>query len=350
MQKPLHPNVNGEDCNLIKCCNRGGCEWGFSFPFLWKKNPVFEDDEDSENERLGSSTLPNPPEMATHWSFSLLVDTTATDLDEGINGEIVYSFIERGNFNPEDVFSLNPDTGEITVKGKVDYEENTAYDIRVQARDKGTPSRSVHGKVLVEVTDINDNIPEIITTSLMSPVKEDAEVGTVVALVTVNDKDGGNNGLTSAKILGLVPFKLKLNYKNYYSLTVNGPLDRESVSQYNVTIMATDEGTPPLSSTSVIPVHISDVNDNAPLFSEPVVNVYLKENSAVGATIFAITAVDPDIEENATQCKHTSCTYALKIVFCTELCNLEHSWGLEQSVCWSINKKVRENLKCIITL
>ncbi len=65
MQKSLHPNVNREDCNLIKCCNRGGCEWGFSFPFLWKKNPVFEDDEDSENERLGSSTLPNPPEMAT---------------------------------------------------------------------------------------------------------------------------------------------------------------------------------------------------------------------------------------------------------------------------------------------
>ncbi|XP_049897641.1 protocadherin alpha-2-like isoform X2 [Epinephelus moara] len=228
-----------------------------------------------------------------------IVTVTATDLDEGINGEIVYSFIERGNFNPEALFSINPDTGEITVKGKVDYEENTAYDIRVQARDKGMPSRSVHGKVLVEVTDVNDNIPEIIITSLMSPVKEDAAVGTVVALVTVTDKDGGKNGLTSAKILGLVPFNLKLNYKNYYSLTVDGPLDRESISQYNVTITATDEGTPPLSSTSVIPVHISDVNDNAPLFSEPVINVYVNENSAVGATIFTITAVDPDVEENA---------------------------------------------------
>ncbi|XP_023251940.1 protocadherin alpha-2-like isoform X2 [Seriola lalandi dorsalis] len=228
-----------------------------------------------------------------------ILTVSATDLDEGINGEIIYSFIERGNFNPEALFSINPDTGEITVRGKVDYEENTAYDIRVQARDKGTPSRSVHGKVLVEVTDLNDNIPEIIITSIMSPVKEDAEVGTVVALVTVTDKDGGNNGITGAKILSLVPFKLKLNYKNYYSLTVDEPLDREGVSQYNVTIIATDEGTPPLSSTSVIPVHISDVNDNPPLFSEPVINVYVKENSAVGATIFTITAADPDIEENA---------------------------------------------------
>nr|XP_033948836.1 protocadherin alpha-3-like [Pseudochaenichthys georgianus] len=228
-----------------------------------------------------------------------ILTVTATDLDEGINGEIMYSFIERGNFNPEVLFSINPDTGEITVKGKVDYEENTAYDIRVQARDKGTPSRSVHGKVLVEVTDVNDNVPDIIITSLMSPVKEDAEVGTVVALVTVTDKDGGNNGLTNAKIIGSVPFKLKLNYKNYYSLTVDGLLDREIVSQYNVTIIASDEGNPPLFSTSVIPVHISDVNDNAPLFSEPVINVYVTENSPVGATIFTITAVDPDLGENA---------------------------------------------------
>ncbi|KAM7000069.1 protocadherin alpha-2-like isoform 3-T3 [Tautogolabrus adspersus] len=228
-----------------------------------------------------------------------ILTISATDLDEGINSEIEYSFIERGNFNPGTLFSINPDTGEITVTGKVDYEENAAYDIRVQARDKGTPSRSVHGKVLVQVTDINDNIPEIIITSLLSPVKEDAEVGTVVALVTVTDNDGGKNGLTSANILGLVPFKLKPNYKNYYSLTVDGPLDRESVSQYNVTIIATDEGTPPLSSTSVIPVHISDVNDNAPLFSEPVINVYVRENSAVGATVFTITASDPDVGENA---------------------------------------------------
>ncbi|KAM9740535.1 protocadherin alpha-2-like isoform 5-T5 [Menidia menidia] len=228
-----------------------------------------------------------------------IVTVSASDLDEGINSEIVYSFIERGNFNPETLFSINPDTGEITVVGKVDYEENAAYDIRIQAKDKGTPSRSVHGKLLVEVVDVNDNIPEILITSLMSPVKENAEVGTVVALVTVTDKDGGDNGVTNAKILGLVPFSLKLNYKNYYSLTVSGPLDRETVSQYNVTIVATDGGIPALSSTCVIPVHISDVNDNAPLFSEPVINIYVKENSAIAATVFVITASDYDIGENA---------------------------------------------------
>ncbi|XP_071267164.1 protocadherin alpha-8-like isoform X16 [Salvelinus alpinus] len=234
-----------------------------------------------------------------------VVTLSATDLDDGINGRLVYSFIERGNTNPADMFALNQDTGEITVKGNLDHEKNAAYEIRVQATDQGSSPRSGYCKVLVEVIDVNDNAPEITVTSLMSPVKEDAEIGTVVALVTVIDKDGGKNGLTYSKLLGSVPFKLKSNYKNYYSLVVDGPLDRESESQYNVTITATDEGTPPLSSTSVITVHVSDVNDNAPLFSEPVINVYVKENSLLGDVIFTISAIDRDSEENS------KITYAL---------------------------------------
>ncbi|XP_045579944.1 protocadherin alpha-2-like [Salmo salar] len=231
--------------------------------------------------------------------FGTIVATlNATDLDEGINSEIEYSLIGRGSSNTPDVFTVNSETGEVTVKGSIDYEINSAFEIRVQAKDKGTPPRSTHCKVLVEVIDVNDNSPEISVTSLMSPVKEDAEIGTVVALVTVTDKDSSKNGITNCKLTGSVPFKLKSNYKNDYSLVVDGPLDRESASQYNVTITATDEGTPPLSSTSVITVHVSDVNDNAPRFSEPVINVYVKENSPVGDVIYTISAFDPDSDEN----------------------------------------------------
>ncbi|KAM4732816.1 protocadherin alpha-2-like [Anableps anableps] len=228
-----------------------------------------------------------------------ILTVSAVDSDEGVNSEILYSFIKRGNINPDALFTINPGNGEITVIGKIDHEENAAYDIRLQARDKGTPSRSVHSKMLVEVIDVNDNVPEIVVTSLMSPVKEDAETGTVVALVTVTDKDGGENGLTSAQVIGSVPFKLKLNYKNYYSLIVDGPLDRESVSHFNVTILAIDKGNPPLSSTNFISIHISDVNDNAPNFSDPVINVNVKENTAVGTNIAIIMAKDPDEGDNA---------------------------------------------------
>ncbi|XP_075959834.1 protocadherin alpha-2-like [Anarhichas minor] len=228
-----------------------------------------------------------------------LLALSATDLDDGVNGQIVYSFTETGRLNPDAIFTLNDSTGEITVKGNIDYEENQAYEIRVQARDKGTPPRSAHSKILVEVIDVNDNAPEISVSSLMSPVKEDAEIGTAVAMVTITDNDGGKNGLTNCKITGFVPFKLKSNYKNYYSLLVDGPLDRESVSQFNVSITASDEGTPSLSSTSVITVQVSDVNDNPPRFLEPLINVYVKENGPIGTTIHILTTLDSDLNENA---------------------------------------------------
>uniref|UniRef100_A0A3B5A1W1 Cadherin domain-containing protein n=1 Tax=Stegastes partitus TaxID=144197 RepID=A0A3B5A1W1_9TELE len=194
------------------------------------------------------------------------------------NGRVVYSFVKRANFNPADVFFINAETGEITVKGNLDYEAQAAYEVHLQATDKGSSPRSTNGKLLIEVVDVNDNAPEIVVTSLMNPVREDADIGSVVALVTVTDKDGGKNGQTRF---------------------VDGPLDRETCAFYNVTIAASDEGSPSLSSTSVINVEVSDVNDNAPRFLEPVINIYVKENSPVGARIYAITAVDPDVNENA---------------------------------------------------
>ncbi|XP_035768394.1 protocadherin alpha-4-like, partial [Neolamprologus brichardi] len=173
---------------------------------------------------------------------TLVVKLNATDLDEGMNSKLLYSFIKRGSSDPSDIFDLNSETGEITVKGGLDYEGTHAYEVRVQVKDHGISPRSAHAKLLIEIVDMNDNPPLISVTSLMTPVKEDAELGTIVALITVSDKDGGKNGVTSCKVVGSVPFKLKSNYKNDYSLVVDGPLDRETTSAYNVTITATDEG------------------------------------------------------------------------------------------------------------
>ncbi|XP_028975076.2 protocadherin alpha-8 isoform X21 [Esox lucius] len=230
---------------------------------------------------------------------SFVIKVQANDLDDGLNGEIVYSFINQNSDYSINAFAINSVTGEITVKGTVDHETNNAVEIRVQAKDKGHKPRASHCKVLIEITDVNDNPPEISVTSLVNVVKEDALVGTMVGLITVKDNDAGINGAVQVKILGSVPFSIRNSYKNHYSLVVDGPLDRESVSQYNVTITATDEGTPPLSSTSIITVHVSDVNDNPPRFSEPVINVYVKENSPVGDVIQTISALDPDSDENS---------------------------------------------------
>ncbi|XP_061090082.1 protocadherin alpha-4-like [Conger conger] len=228
-----------------------------------------------------------------------VITLNATDLDADSNGEIVYSFSKLSQGRILDIFTIDSNTGTVTVKGVIDFEENNAFEIRTQASDRAQSPLVAHSKLLIEVMDVNDNAPQITVTSLLNAVKEDAIVGTAIALVSVLDKDSGKNGIINCHIPDEFPFKLETNYKNYYSLVVGGPLDRETASEYNVTITATDEGTPPLSSTSVITVHVSDVNDNAPHFTKPVNNVYVKENSPVGSVIYTVSAFDPDLNDNA---------------------------------------------------
>ncbi|XP_065130952.1 protocadherin alpha-3-like isoform X5 [Paramisgurnus dabryanus] len=228
-----------------------------------------------------------------------VITVQAVDIDEGVNGEIVYAMVSDNGDNDVNAFLINPETGEITVQRDVDYEKSSAIEFRVQAKDKGHNPKAAHCKVLIEIVDVNDNIPEISVTSLVNTVKEDAPINTMVGMITIIDNDSGKNGQVVLKTQGSVPFKVQNSYKNYYTLVVNGPLDRESAHEYNVTVTATDEGTPPLSSTSVITVHVSDVNDNAPCFPEPVINVYVKENSQIGAVIHTVSAFDPDVGDNA---------------------------------------------------
>ncbi|XP_031654433.1 protocadherin alpha-8 isoform X8 [Oncorhynchus kisutch] len=249
----------------------------------------------------------------TQISENVLIGTTvftvnATDADEGTNSEIVYSLRNKDQDRILDIFDIDPNSGVITVKSNIDFEERKAFEIRVEASDRGQPPMAAHCKVLVEVVDLNDNAPEITVTSLLDRVKENAKVGTAISLVSVLDKDGGKNGVVHCEVENKVPFKLETNYKNYYSLVVDGPLDRETASHYNVTITAKDEGTPPLSSTSVITVEVSDENDNAPHFSENVINVYVKENSPIGDVIKTVSAVDADVSENS------QVTYSLEII------------------------------------
>ncbi|XP_050976426.1 protocadherin alpha-2 isoform X4 [Labeo rohita] len=228
-----------------------------------------------------------------------IISLTATDLDEGTNSDIVYSTAEHGNIKKQSLFTVVPETGDIVVKGQIDHEINSAIELRVQARDKGSPPKSTQCKVLIEVMDENDNAPEITVTPLLESVKEDTKSGTAVALVTVSDRDGGKNGIVHCALKGLFPFKLETSYNNHYSLVVDGPLDRESVSLYNITITAADEGTPSLSNSTVITVHISDVNDNVPHFPAPVINAFLSENGQAGGLVTKVSADDSDTGENA---------------------------------------------------
>ncbi|XP_043106918.1 protocadherin alpha-8-like isoform X2 [Puntigrus tetrazona] len=228
-----------------------------------------------------------------------IIKLNATDMDEGSNGKVTYQFSSHGQEKNLNVFAISPDSGEIEVKGNVDFEDKSFYELRVEAHDKASSPMITNCKVLIEVIDVNDNAPEIVITSLLSSLREDAKTGTAVALVTVSDKDGGMNGKVSCKLLGNGPFKLESSYKNYYSVVLEGQLDRENISKYNVTLIAVDEGTPPLSSTSVVSVDVSDVNDNPPEFNEKIISVYVKENTPPGVLIHTMSAVDRDSNKNA---------------------------------------------------
>ncbi|XP_077433274.1 protocadherin alpha-8-like isoform X6 [Vanacampus margaritifer] len=227
-----------------------------------------------------------------------IITLNATDLDAGQNGLVFYSFNAGGREKQTNMFSIDEKTGTVSNKENIDFEKTNAFELRIQANDGGASPLTSHAKLLIEVLDVNDNAPEISVTSLMNTVKEDAPIGTAIAIVSVLDKDSGKNGLVHCKINNDVPFKLESNYKNSYSLVVGGQLDRENVFVFNISITANDEGTPSLSSTIFITVHIADVNDNKPNFSESLINIYIKENSPPGAVINRVTALDDDVDQN----------------------------------------------------
>ncbi|XP_051925801.1 protocadherin gamma-C5-like isoform X2 [Hippocampus zosterae] len=230
---------------------------------------------------------------------TVILRPKATDADEGLNGEIGFSF---GSTTPDSVlsvFDMNPVTGEITLKEKLDYETTKSYDIDITAKDKGSPEMEGHCRVQVDVTDSNDNPPEIVLTSQPKPVREDAPSGSVVALISARDLDSGQNGNVTLHLKEGSPFVLKTSFSNVYALVTSAALDRESVSEYNIEITATDGGFPPLTSKTMIAVSITDVNDNPPAFSQSSYNVYLRENGVAGSILYSVSASDPDAGENA---------------------------------------------------
>ncbi|XP_047190589.1 protocadherin gamma-C5-like isoform X21 [Scophthalmus maximus] len=230
---------------------------------------------------------------------AMIVQTKAADMDEGQNGEIEYSFGAHTSESVLSVFSIDHISGTVYLKGKLDFESTSNYEIDISAKDKGSPRMEGHCIVHVEVLDDNDNAPEIILTSHPKPVREDSPNGTVVALISVRDLDSGDNGKVKLQLPKNSRFALRPSFSQNYALVTKGILDRENVSEYNIEITADDSGSPPLSSKKIIPVSITDVNDNPPVFTQSSYNVYLKENGVPGSILFSVSASDLDHGENA---------------------------------------------------
>ncbi|XP_078087837.1 protocadherin gamma-A7-like [Mustelus asterias] len=229
---------------------------------------------------------------------TLVIKIHAADMDEGTNAEVTYSFTNHVSQNVRELFQLDPVTGEIRVQGVVDFEEANVYELDVQAVEHVPPGLAAHANVVVDVIDTNDNFPELHVTVVASAVREDAPAGTTIALISVTDADSDEYGDVHCQIPGNIPFKIENPLRNNYKLVTNGILDHELIPVYNISISAWDGGSPPLSTSKLILVSVTDINDNAPKFTKSSYNVYLMENNTPGASIFVVNAYDADLNQN----------------------------------------------------
>ncbi|CAM4709370.1 unnamed protein product [Lepidochelys kempii] len=250
----------------------------------------------NDNAPLFSQPVYNVSVLENAPRGSLIITIHATDRDEGQNSEVTFSF-RKITEKASQIFQLHPRTGEISTVGDLDYEEASLYEMEVEAKDIG--DLSARCKVLITLIDVNDNTPKIAMTSLFNSVSENSPPGTVISILNLRDRDSGKNSEVTCSIPANLPFRLQKSFGNYYSLVSDTSLDRERVSNYSITITATDRGTPPLSSATNILVQLSDINDNAPIFNQTSYTLYITENNPRGASFGSLKANDSDLEENA---------------------------------------------------
>ncbi|XP_005062729.1 PREDICTED: protocadherin gamma-B5-like, partial [Ficedula albicollis] len=226
---------------------------------------------------------------------STVLNVSASDADAGTNAHITYGFGKM----PGKVlqkFTVDAQRGTITLQEALDFEDTRSFSLAVEATDGG--GSVAHCKVEVEVLDVNDNPPEITVLSLSSPVPEDAPVGTVVALLNVDDPDSGENGQVSCELSGEAPLSIVASPGGSYKVVTASALDREQASEHRVTVVARDRGRPALWSSTELVLEVSDVNDNAPVFEEAAYSAYVAENNAAGALVVRVQARDADAGAN----------------------------------------------------
>lgn len=237
-----------------------------------------------------------------------VLKVTATDSDLGENSKITYEVTDT-----EKQFAVDPETGVITTLNKLScpkYCSNTTCNmtcvLTVIARDHGVPRQDARTYVTINLIDANDHDPVITftyvpSTASFATVDENAKNGSLVAAITVTDLDAGWNGITSVSIVAgneLNHFRLE-NSSSVYIVYVNGVLDREEISKYNLSVVATDRGIPARTATAFLIINVNDVNDHEPVFEKSEYSAVLSELAPPGTYIAGITATDEDTGVNA---------------------------------------------------
>ncbi|CAL8364079.1 unnamed protein product [Lota lota] len=215
------------------------------------------------------------------------------DPDLGLGGQIQYSLMN--DFNG--TFEVDASSGLLRIWKELDYEKQQFYNLTILAADRGTPSLSTQSFVEVEVVDVNENLyaPYFSDFAVRGSVKENSRTGTSVLTVNAQDDDRGRDGALRYSIRGgsgLGTFSIDEETGVIYSA---GILDCETKDSYWLTVCATDKGVTALSTSIEVFIQVEDVNDNAPLTSDPIYNPVVMENSPKDVSVIRIQAQDPDL-------------------------------------------------------
>ncbi|XP_019356224.2 protocadherin-12 isoform X2 [Alligator mississippiensis] len=270
--------------------------------------------ESSLTVEIGEDALPG----------TLLITVTATDSDQGPNGEIEYLLSKHTTLEVLHMFSIDARTGNIVLRHPLDFEKIPTYELDVQARDLGANPTPAHCKIFIKVLDVNDNAPDVhITWVSWVPVLSEALPNdSFVALVTTSDPDSGNNGQVHCYLSqGYEHFRLKRTNKYSYILLTNATLDRERWSEYNLTLLIQDQGILPLAVEKYLTIYISDINDNPPLFERRTYNVSIAENNMTPSFLVTVRANDADLDLNG------KITYSIQDSLVSDLVSVDSNTG-----------------------
>ena len=200
---------------------------------------------------------------------------------------------------PPPPFTVDSGTGVVSTALPLDREEQSSYLLTVRATDSGNETRlSSFTCLLVTVLDDNDETPSFPSDSYNTTISEATSEGVLVVRVTALDDDSGLNALVTYHIVGSETAHFTVHPSTGEILTLGG-YDRERRDKYDVIVLATDSGDPPLNSSTVVTVTISDENDNAPLFNQSEYSIVFPENEPPFSSVYLFQAVDEDIGPNS---------------------------------------------------
>ncbi|XP_076023905.1 LOW QUALITY PROTEIN: protocadherin-16-like, partial [Genypterus blacodes] len=220
-----------------------------------------------------------------------VLTVTATDRDQGSNGHVTYGGVT------EEGFVINPVTGVITTTRELDKELQDHYTLTVYARDGGLPPNFAKAIVRVEVQDVNDNAPVFAQPWYGLEVPENQEA-VELCFLKATDPDSGANGELEYKITAGDPSGDFLLQASTGALSTSRPLDREARASYTLEVVATDGGSPALSTVVTVEVKVLDENDNSPEFSSGSYSADVSEDAGEGTQVLQVTATDPDEDLN----------------------------------------------------